>query len=207
MPVHDNPLPSSHPAGEDPADPLRSILAGKDGPAWLYDTFAGRLFRRLGQRYRHLTAADREDVVQETFIAVLRQERRLLHSLLDRVAAPLAETDLERLLWDQACGVASNHRKSSWRRLLPFAEGVDLPGEGRAEQEQIDRDLLRQLDSCIQTGDVRAYLYYKLRHREGLAPEEISRMAGWTRRTTYRMRQTLEEVVRRCAEKLGIRGG
>jgi DNA-directed RNA polymerase specialized sigma24 family protein len=203
-----SPLPSGPLRDESLApDPLRQVLGREDGAAWLYDTFSGRLFRRLGQRYRHLTEADREDVVQETFVAVLRQERRLLRSLLDRIAAPLTETDLERFLWDQACGVASNRRKSSWRRLVPFVEGVDLPGEGRGEQEQIDRDLLRQLDSCIQSGDVRAYLYYKLRYREGLAPEEIARMAGWTRRTTYRMRQTLEEVVKRCAGKLGIRGG
>lgn len=186
------------------ADPLRQALGGEVGVSWLYDSFSGRLFRRLGQRYRHLSTADREDVVQETFVAVLRQERRLLSLFLARVPEPLSEAALERFLWDQACGVASNRRKSSWRRLVPFVEGFDLPGEGRGEQEQIDRDLLRQLDACLRAGDTRAYLYYKLRYREGLAPDEISRMVGWTRRTTYRMRQTLEEVVRRCAARLGL---
>lgn len=197
--------PSGAPSDESPAsDPLRQLLAGADGPAWLYDTFAGRLFRRLGQRYRHLTGEDREDVVQETFIAVLRQERRLLTILLARGTEPLTEADLERFLWDQACGLASNRRKSSWRRLVPFADGVELPGETRGDQDQIDRDLLRQLDACLRAGDSRAYLYYKLRYRDGLTPEEISRLAGWTRRTTYRMRQTLEERVKRCAARLGL---
>jgi DNA-directed RNA polymerase specialized sigma24 family protein len=191
----------------DSPDPWRQRLAGRDAGTLLYDTFSPRIFRRLGQRYPHLSAADREDVVQETFLVVLRHEARLLASFLAQAPAALSEAALERFLWDQACGIASNRRKSSWRRLIPFPAGLEPVSRRQEEAAAIDRDLLRQLDACILANDPRAHLYYKLRYRDGLSPQEIVQMIGWPRRSTYRLRQTLDKVLRRCAEKLGLGGG
>lgn len=190
----------------DSPDPWRQRLAGDDAGALLYDTFSSRIFRRLGQRYRHLSEADREDIVQETFFVVLRSEARLLASFLAQAPAALSDTGLERFLWDQACGIASNRRKSSWRRLIPFPAGLEPASRRQEEEEAIDRDLLRQLDACILASDPRAHLYYKLRYRDGLSPQEIMRMIGWSQRTTYRLSQTLKDVLRQCAEKLGVGG-
>jgi RNA polymerase sigma factor (sigma-70 family) len=191
----------------DSPDPWRQRLARDDAGALLYDTFAARIFRRLGQRYPHLSAADREDLVQETFFVVLRQEARLLASFLAQAPAALSDSGLERFLWDQACGLASNRRKSSWRRLIPFPAGLEPASRRQEEEEAIDRDLLRQLDACIRGSDPRAHLYYKLRYRDGLSPQEIARLIGWSQRTTYRLRQTLEKVLRQCAQKLGMGDG
>jgi len=96
-------------------------------------------------------------------------------------------------------------KESSWRRLIPFPEGLEPAARRQEEEEAIDRDLLRQLDACILSNDPRAHLYYKLRYRDGLSPQEIVQMIGWTQRTTYRLRQTLDKVIRQCAEKLGVR--
>jgi RNA polymerase sigma factor (sigma-70 family) len=188
------------------SDPLRRHLAAHDGGTWLYQTFHLRIFRRLGQRYPHLSIADREDVVQETFILVLRQEARLLGRFLEQAPSPLPATAVERFLWDHACGMASNRRKSSWRRLIPFPQGFEPAAGRRGEDTAIDRDLLRQLDSCIRANDPRAHLYYKLRYRDGLSPQEIARVIGWSQRTTYRLGQTLKDVLRHCADKLGVAG-
>lgn len=191
---------------------IRGILDGDaEATAWLYDRFAPALFRRLGQRYGYLGREELEDLVQETFLLVLRNERRLLGGFSARIrpsGAP-TEQELERFLWDQACGLASNRRRSApFRKVVPLEEGRE-GREGplvadREEQQAIDRDLLIHLDACLQQRGSRIYLYYKLRLRDGLSPEEITQVTGWSRKVTYKLRQTLDEAVQRCAEKLRL---
>lgn len=195
------------PAGaERVAEQLRRIAGGDvAAAAWLYDTFAQGLFKRLGQRYSYLGHAELEDLLQETFLLVLREDGRLLQSFLERVRPAAATLSaLERFLWDQACGLASNQRRrTALRKVVAIDDRPELPlADG--EQQAIDRDLLAQLDSCIERGASRIYLYFKLRYKDGLTPEEIAAATGWSRKATYKLRQSLEEVLHRCAEKLGI---
>lgn len=193
------------------AEQLERLLAGDTGAAaWLFDTFAPRLLRRLGQRYGYFGTAEIEDLLQETFLLVLRQDGRLLAAFLERSlrlgsARDLGAKDLERFLWDQACGLASNRRRSaSFRNVVPLADTLEVEVEESAERQAIDRDSLARLDGCLRASGERVYLYYKLRCRDGLTPEQIADVAGWSRKATYKLRQTLDEAVRRCAERLGL---
>lgn len=183
---------------------LRRISRGDAAAAaWLYDTFAQGLFKRLGGRYSYLGHAELEDLLQETFVLVLREEGRLLLAFLARVH-PATATALERFLWDQACGLASNQRRrTALRKVVALEDRTELALHD-GEQQTIDRDLLAQLDACLEKGASRVYLYFKLRYKDGLTPEEIAAATGWSRKATYKLRQSLEEGLHRCAEKLGI---
>lgn len=171
--------------------------------AWLYDTFAQGLFKRLGQRYAYLAHPDLEDLLQETFLVVLRDNGRLLQSFLARTE-PATASALDRFLWDQACGLASNQRRRTALRKVVAIDDRPEPLLEDGEQQAIDRDLLAQLDACLEQSSSRVYLYFKLRYKDGLTPEEIAAATGWSRKATYKLRQSLEEVLQRCAEKLGI---
>src|SRR5262245_34558901 len=98
-----------------PGETLERLVAGsRSAAAWLYDSFAPRLYRRLRQRYGYLGEAELEDLLQETFLVVLRNERRVLVAFLDRrPARPIESEEIERFLWDEACGLASNRRRSA----------------------------------------------------------------------------------------------
>lgn len=189
---------------------LERLLEGDSGAAaWLFDAFAPPLLRRLGQRYGYLGGAEVEDLLQETFLLALRHDGRLLAAFRRRAGEaglPLEERDLERFLWDQACGLASNRRRSAaFRNVVPLAGAPQAVVEGSAERQAIDRDTLLRLDGCLRGSGERIYLYYKLRHRDGLTPEQIAETAGWSRKATYKLRQALDAAVRSCAESLGLR--
>lgn len=186
------------------AEQLRRISRGDTAAAaWLYDTFAHGLFRRLGGRYSYFGHAELEDLLQDTFLLVLREDARLLQTFLERTH-PATATALERFLWDQSCGLASNQRRrTALRKVVAIDDRSELALDD-GEQQTIDRDLLAQLDACLENGAARIYLYFKLRFKEGLTPEEIAGATGWSRKATYKLRQSLEEGLQRCAEKLGI---
>jgi len=191
---------------------LERLLAGdSNAAAWLFDTFAPPLLRRLGQRYGYLGTAEVEDLLQETFLLALRHEGRLLAAFLQRAGetgggAALSEKSLERFLWDQACGLASNRRRSAaFRNVVPLTGAPEMGIEESAERQAIDRDSLVRLDGCLRVSGERIYLYYKLRYRDGLTPEQISEAAGWSRKATYKLRQALDLAVRKCVETLGLR--
>ena len=191
---------------------LRRILAGDErAAAWLYDVFAPPLFRRLAQRYGGTDRSAIEDLVQEAFLALWRNDRRLIGELTRRDPSPDRRA-VERLLWDQACGVASNRRRTlrSFRpvgleevpaRVLASPAGEDAGG---AEERTIRRELLSLLDGCLRRAGSRLYLYLKLRHRDGLAPEEIVAATGWSKKATYKLKQALGEALARCTDALQI---
>jgi DNA-directed RNA polymerase specialized sigma24 family protein len=187
------------------AETLRRILAGEaDAAAWLYDSFAPRLFRRLSQRYGYLGREEIEDLVQETYLATFRRDGALLKALVEKVGEPISEAEIARFLWDQACGLASNRRRSAAvRKTSSMAPAEDTPSAEDGESRTIDRDLLVRLDSCLRSS-ARTYLYFKLRHRDGLSPEQISDLTGWSRKATYKLRQALDEAITRCAENLRL---
>lgn len=192
-----------------PGETLERLVAGsRTAAAWLYDAFAPRLYRRLRQRYGYLGEAEIEDLLQETFLVVLRNERRVLAAFLDRrQARPIESEEIERFLWDEACGLASNRRRSAAVRkvvsLEDYAEAATAP---RAEARAVDRDAVLRLVACLKESGARLHLYFKLRFHDGLTPDEISRVTGWSLKTTYKLRQYLNEAVLRCVEALRLFG-
>lgn len=187
---------------------LERLLDGdRVAAAWLYDSFSPSLFRRLRQRYAHLKI-DPNDLLHDAFIFYFQRDGKVLRDFLERVA-PQDQTPgrLERHLWDLACGIASNHRRAA---ALRDSQSLEADGVGaeleddRQEKLLLDRDELNRLDECLREGDSKLYLYYKLRYWDGFSPSEISAMTGWSRKVTYKLRQSLNEAVRECAERLGI---
>lgn len=95
----------------------RLAAGDRDTIAWLYDTLAPGLYRRLLRRYGYPGGPDAADVLQETFLLCLRDEARLLRgTLAGRPAGSPALPPLRQYLWDLACGVAANARRSVWSR-------------------------------------------------------------------------------------------
>ncbi len=191
-------------------DGLESLLTGeRSGAAWLYDTFAGRLQRRLQLRYGYPGGLDAEDLLQDAFVFFLQHDGRVLHRFLKRTpSAEQTVARLERYLWDLACGLASNRRRSRSRsrgNVVPIIDGAaEISSSPGAERSAIDRDRLARLDACLEGRSARAYLYYKLRFHDGLSPEEIACTTGWSRKATYKLKQVLNRAVAECADQLGI---
>lgn len=173
-----------------------------EATAWLYDSFAPRLARRLRSRYPDLDA-ELEDLVQDVFVLFLRPEGDLVRAFLDR--HPPTRSALERRLWDLGCGLASNRRRSARHQRVVYLDDRDrsdpIPD---AERRAVHRDRLERLDTCLQKGNPRVYLYFKLRYRDGLSPEEIAQATGWSRKATYKLKQSLNQEVKACAEALGL---
>lgn len=183
---------------------LRRITEGdREATAWLYDAFAPRLLRRLARRYGDL---DAEELVQDAFLLCLRDDAALLRRALDRLPPETTgPARIERFLWDQACGLATNRRRSALhRRVVQLEPRPRRSAEPGPERRQVARDVLEQLDRCLGGSGSRVHLYYKLRYVDGLKPREIARATGWSSRATYKLKQRLDEAVRRCAAELGL---
>lgn len=189
---------------------LHMLLAGnRRAAAWLYDTFAPSLYRRLRLRYGHVEGLDANDVLHDSYLLFLQRDAKVIRDFLDRVEPEMqTEARLESYLWDLACGVASNRRRSA--AALPRHQSLDSVTDRELFEDHgqegllLDRDALARLDSCLQGRGSRLYLYFKLRFRDGYTPDEIVKMTGWSQKTTYKLRQDLNEAVRSCAEVLGI---
>jgi len=173
-----------------------------DATASLYDSLSPRLAHRLARRYPDLSL-EIEDLVHDTFILFLRPEGDLIQGFLDRCSPTRGA--LERRLWDLACGLASNRRRFARRRkVVPLDDRDRKDPVPTAETAIIDRDQLERLDRCLREANPRVYLYFKLRYRDGLTPEEIAQSTGWSRKATYKLKQTLNSEVQTCAEALGL---
>ena len=190
---------------EDVSDQLRRLVSGEESAAaWLYDTFATSLFRRLRWRYARL---EPEDLVHDLFVSVFRDDARLMAEFLERSSAPITRASLERRLWDLACGLATNRlRAHGQSRTFQLAEDFDeTDSQPGAERQVASRDHLSRLAACVEKASARVYLYFTLRFRDGLAPEEIVRVTGWSKKATYKLKQRLNDAVAACAEQLGWR--
>jgi DNA-directed RNA polymerase specialized sigma24 family protein len=185
----------------------RLAAGDPDAAAWLYDTVAPDLYRRLGRRYGYPGGPDAADVLQETFLLCLKDGARLLRGVLaDQPAGAPALPELKRYLWDLACGVAANARRSVWsRRVETLPETPLAADEPPAERSAIAKDALARLDGCLAARGTRLYLYFKLRYVDGLTPEETAAATGWSRKATYKLRQALNEAVEHCLDHLGLR--
>lgn len=188
------------------AERLRAAIAGDSAAvAWLWDTFAGRLYRRLKRRYGGPGGLEIDDLLQDAFVFYLQHDARLLRRFLERAedGEPSAE-GLERYLWDLACGLASNRRRSRRRgepEPLPPEPVSPSPG---AEHSLIERDRLRRMLECLEKSGSRLFLYFELRFEEGLTPREIAQATGWSMKATYKLRQALDQAVADCGRALGL---
>lgn len=189
---------------------VRGVLRGLEGgdPAVvqaLWERFAPRLLRRLRSRYPYL---DAEDLLQESFVRYLRDDSALLRRFPGRgESAADLERELERYLWDHACGVAANaRRRSDNSPVRPLDEVRGRVERRTPERSSLGVDLLRKLDGCLRGRGARVYLYFKLRYHEGWAPREIAAMTGWSMKVAYRLKRQLDEAVRECARSLGVGG-
>ena len=186
---------------------LRALIGGdQDAAAWLYDTFAASLHRRLRRRYGYPGGLEADDLVHDAFVFYFQRDAKVLADFLERTP-PSSRTaaTLLRHLWDLACGIASNRRRSAaLRDAAVLDEGYTPSREPDFELRSVDRDLLRRLDECLRGSGSRLYLYFKLRHHDGLEPQQIVTVTGWSRKATYKLRQALNDAVARCAELLGI---
>lgn len=194
-------------SAEDVHRRLHAIVESNDpaAVAWLYETFAPKLLRRLRGRYAHPGGLDAGDLLQDAFVLFLRQNGKVLADFMERVpVTQQTAAALERLLWDLACGLATNLRRSASRvTLLSLFDSPRRSTDAGVEQRTIQRDLLEQLDGCLEVSGSRVYLYFTLRYRDGLTPDEIARATGWSKKATYKLRQALNEALARCAENLG----
>jgi DNA-directed RNA polymerase specialized sigma24 family protein len=187
---------------------LERVLEGdQEAIAWLFDEFSAGLYRRLKARYEYAGGIEAEDLLQDSFVFYLQNDCKVLRDFLDRVpVAGQTRERLERHLWDLACGLAANRRRSLKRKKdepLPDDQWLDDPSAGPA-QEAIGKQEMNLLDGCLEAAGERVYLYYKLRYWEGLSPADIAELTGWTMKITYRQKQALGSALEECAEKLGL---
>ncbi|MEM8997005.1 MAG: sigma-70 family RNA polymerase sigma factor [Acidobacteriota bacterium] len=187
-------------------DRILHVADGRpEDASWFYDAYAGALYRRLSRRYSFLEPEQVEDLVHDTFVLFLRDGARVLRQFVEREGQALTAEALERYLWDRACGLAVNRRRSAHSsRVVQMAEWADPAGERGVDRETEGRDALAKLDECLRGAPARVYLYYKLRYWDGLSPAEISDSLGWSRKTSYRARQDLNRAVERCRQLLGL---
>ncbi len=190
------------------AQDLAERLAAGDpaAVAWLYDHAAPDLYQRLRRRYGYPGGPDAADLLQETFLLCLRDGARLLRVFAagQPPGAP-ALPPLQRYLWDLACGLAANARRSVWsRRVQPMPAAPLAAAEPPAERSAVARDALERLDGCLAGRGGRLYLYFKLRYVDGLTPDEIAAGTGWSKKATYKLKQALNEAVEHCLSRLGL---
>ena len=188
-------------------DRLERLVEGEaEARAWLYDTFAPRLFRRLRARYGGQRGIDPEELLHDAFISYFQHDARVLARFVDQTpSSERSEARLEGYLWGLACGIASNRRRSLRRQ----GESTEFDEQGGtasvdAEGRTIERDTLQRLAGCLKRAGSRIYLYYKLRFVEGRTPEEIATATGWSRKATYKLKLSLNAAVERCARLLRI---
>lgn len=189
---------------------LTRLLAGdREAASWLYDTFSPSLYRRLRQRYGHLEGIETDDLLHDAFVFYFQRDAKVLRDFMQRYEREgRSPARLERHLWDLACGVASNRRRhvalrDRRRRSRPLADEEEVEDDAQ-EKLLLDRDELERLDACLRGHGSRIYLYFKLRFCDGYSPAEIAEITGWSRKAIYKLRQSLTNAVRSCAELLGI---
>lgn len=187
---------------------LRRVVKGDPSAmAWLFDEFSSRLYRRLRARYEYAGGIEADDLLQDAFVFYLQNDCKVLRDFLERVPERQQIPErLERHLWDLACGLASNRRRSLKRRKdepLPDDRWLDDPS-ATPDEQAMGKEEMNLLDACLEGSGEKVYLYYKLRYWEGLSPSEVAELTGWSMKSTYRQRQHLNTALEECAKSLGL---
>ncbi|MFN7967124.1 MAG: sigma-70 family RNA polymerase sigma factor [Acidobacteriota bacterium] len=191
---------------------LKRIAAGDSAAkAWLYDTYASGLLRKLEARYGAYEL-DARDLLQDAYLSFFQHDGRALSRFLDRHSAEQQTLDQLRIyLWDIACGVASNRLRDrrTRRRYLPEADH-DLSfeaAEDSPEREFVRRDQMRRFIDCVAESGEQARLYFALRFVDGLTADEIAQVTGWPLPQVYRLRAKLGTAAEECANRLQMDRG
>ncbi len=188
-------------------DLIERVIGGDpEAGAWFYDTFAPRLYRLLRQRYGRGGELDADDLIQDAFVFFFQHRAKALRDFLARwPEQERTEAALFQRLWALTRGVASNRRRAAKTRgWTPLPEFREAASAADTERETVHRELLAKLDACLKERNARVYLYYKLRYRDGLAPEQIAQATGWSRKAVYKLKGSLDQAVRECARELGL---
>ncbi len=189
---------------------ISRILSGdRVAVAWLYDTFAPRLLRRLGLRFAGIPGVDPEDLLQDTFLYALKQEGQVLERFRrGHSRGEPQEQDLEHFLWSAACGIASNRRRSLLRHPATEIDSQTFQDQVMLSQRDdgpaLARDALERLAACLSKSGDRLELYFQLRYRDGHKPAEIAHLTGWTQKATYKLKQALDTALDSCIEVLEL---
>ena len=183
-------------------------IANGDNTAreWLYERYAAVLYRRLKGRYGSGHNFDPEELLQDAFVWFFQHDARVLICFLKKTpTAEQNEAAFEGYLWGLACGVASNRRRSLRRSpLVTMSASRERNAAFDTEARNIDRDILFRLAQCLKKNGSRVYLYYTLRYVDGLTPEEVSTATGWSRKSTYKLKSSLNDAVTRCVRFLRL---
>src|SRR5262245_39374780 len=118
---------------EDPGtleERLARVAAGDaDAKMWLYDAFAGRLFRKLTLRYGP-HGYNPEDLLHDAFIFYFQHESRVIAAFVERHRGrPISEELVERYLWDLAGGVVANQRRSRRKDAVQALDAASIVSE------------------------------------------------------------------------------
>ncbi|MEM9598198.1 MAG: hypothetical protein AAGD06_28300 [Acidobacteriota bacterium] len=186
---------------------LKALVGGDEGAAeWLYDLTADDLHRRLERRYGGSPGFDAADLLQDAYVFYFQNDFKVLRDFLARVPDDgRAEQALRRHLWDLACGLVANRRRSGWQRRAVTVPEVLGPSSDLVDAPAVARDALAKLDRCLAGRSHRAYLYFLLRFVDGLKPRQISEATGWPIAATYKAREAFDRALAACAELLGLR--
>jgi len=144
-------------------------------------------FRLVYETALHVTGNpyDADDVVQNTFLQLIRSNRPL-HSLENPAGY------FRRASAHQALKIIASRKRVD---LTPDADGFEAPAEQKAASSQ---NTQQQLLGFIQTLKPAAALMIKLRYIEGLSNRKIAQMLGKSEpvvaMTLFRLRKRLKKV-------------
>lgn len=163
------------PQGSPPMADAEALIRTHQAGIWRY-------LRLLGA-----PAADAEDLLQETFLRVLRRND-------DReVAAPMLRT-IARGLW------IDRHRWLQRQRAVQWADEVDRSLAGHGGDADGDA-WLDALAACRQRLTARAQRALDLTYRDGCDRRTVARELGLAANTARNLLATARDTLRRCIER------
>ena len=162
------PKTAAPPVADDPESFVRAHQAG----VWRY-------LRLLGA-----SATDADDLLQETFLAVLRKD------LPGEGATPLLRT-IARGLW------IDRHRWLARRRAVAWAEGVDAALAAAPRDVHLEH-WLDALAACREELGERPRRALELTYRDGLGRPEVAAALGLAPNTVRNLLARTRDALRRC---------
>jgi len=160
-----------HPA---PAADVESLVRAHQDGVWRY-------LRLLGA-----TAADADDLLQETFLAFLRRPRAADATALLRTIA--------RGFW------IDRHRWLSRRRAVDWADELDHSLATATNDPHLER-WLDALEACREALSDRPRRALELAYRDGRGRKEVAAELGLAPNTVRNLLARTREVLRRCIEQ------